>query len=56
MAVLLPERRIDVTARVERSHEFVAVSPGPLGELLGTGEIEPDALERMWKGAWPPCT
>lgn len=51
MTVLLPERRIDVTARVERSHEFVAVSPGPLGELLGTGEIEPDALERMWKGA-----
>lgn len=51
MAVLLPERRIDVTARVERSDEFVAVSPGPLGELLGTGEIEPDALERMWKGA-----
>jgi hypothetical protein len=51
IAVLLPERRIDVTARVERSREFVAVPPGPLGELPGTGEIEPDAFERMWKGA-----
>jgi hypothetical protein len=43
-------RCIDVTGRVERSDEFIAVPP----ECDGTrwnGEIEPDAPERVWKDA-----
>jgi hypothetical protein len=35
---------------IEWSDEFVTVPRGPLGELLGTGEIESDALERMRQG------
>ena len=40
-----------VTVPVERSHELVAMPLRSLREILGTGEIEPDALERMRKSS-----
>jgi len=49
--VLLPDLGIDMTIAVERRHEFVSMSRGALGELLGASEIEPDAFECVRQGS-----
>jgi hypothetical protein len=51
MAVLLPERRIDVTRSRGAEPRIRSRVAGTLGGTPWTGEIEPDAFERMWKGA-----
>lgn len=55
--VVLPELGVDMTIAVERRDEFVSVSRGALGELLGASEIEPDAFECVRQGShglWSP--
>ena len=47
IAMLFPERGVDMTLGVERSDEFISVPRRALGELLGAREIEPDAFESM---------
>src|SRR5438552_19021589 len=47
VAVLSPQLHIDVPAGIERGHEFVTVARGARGKFLRTGQVEPDALERM---------
>src|SRR5215510_482704 len=47
--VLAPQLDVDMPRAVERCDELVAVPRRPAGKLLGTGEIEPDALEHMRK-------
>src|SRR5579872_3674165 len=50
VAVLLPEPCIDMVPGIERRHEFIAMPRRALRELLRAGEVEPDALERVWQG------
>src|SRR5450830_297278 len=45
--MLAPERDVDMALVVERGDEFVTMPRRALRELLGAGEIEPDAFERM---------
>jgi hypothetical protein len=55
--VVLPELGVDMTIAVERRDEFVSVSRGAPGELLGASEIEPDAFECVRQGShglWSP--
>ena len=55
MAMLLPRRGVDMTVSVERPNELVAMLRRSLGELLRTGETEPDTFERVRKGSHGRC-
>ncbi len=50
VAVLAPGFLVNVTLGVERGDELVAMLCGPLRELPGAGEVEPDALEIVRQG------
>jgi hypothetical protein len=45
IAMRFPKRCVDMAFTVERRDKFVAVLCRALGKLLGSGEVEPDALE-----------
>jgi hypothetical protein len=47
LAISAPQLGIDVSIGVERSDEFIAVPLRTHREVLGAGEIEPDALEHV---------
>ena len=45
IAMLIPLANVDMVFTTERGDEFVSLPCGALWELLGAGEIEPDAFE-----------
>src|SRR5665811_1955649 len=47
LAIVSPERHVDMALVVERGDEFVAMALRALREFLGAGKIEPNALERV---------
>ena len=51
MAVLPPQRRIDVTCRIERSDEFVTVPLDPWGNSLERARLSLIRLNECGKGA-----
>src|SRR5262245_41943314 len=50
VAMLLPQHDVDMTLAVERRDKFITMSRRSLRELLGAGEIEPDAFENVRQG------
>jgi hypothetical protein len=47
--ILVPELRVDMTDRVERRDELVAMTNGARGKLLRARQIEANAFKRMWE-------
>jgi len=47
IAMLFPQRSVDMALGVERSDELISVPRRALGELFGAGEIEPDTFESV---------
>lgn len=50
VALLLPERGVDVAFAIQGRDKFITMPRRALGKLLGSGEIEPDAFETVRQG------